>query len=248
MKRTIYVVTFLLLLFFGALTQTQAMTEHPPTEKVPQLVQVLKEEGASIQEWSLYARDQFVSTSTDDFYQKAETLQGTFNDFHWSQVKKSGNQNLEISGIKEIKGMNGIEQINLFAYPRKDGIVTYIIYELKGSSWNQKKWTEFSTTLKSRLDILFQQNGKIFACATGFYSGTMDVAISKKTNEILSRFHAKVIEQVGEKTFESVSAYTNEWKDSIMTNGRKMNLQVGLRTIKNGTTVTIGTPIITTEY
>ncbi|MGV3488645.1 MAG: YwmB family TATA-box binding protein [Tuberibacillus sp.] len=247
MKRTFYAIAFLLFLFFGALAHTQAMSQIPPTEKVPQLVQALKDEGARIQNWSLYARHQTEVKSPQDFYKKAEQLKGTFDSFHWSRKKYSDGK-LEMTGVKNSPYFNGEEHIIIFSYPRKGALVTYIIYELKGSSWDGKKWVKFSSTLNHRLDLLFQQNGKLFACAQGFYSDKMDIVISKKTKEILSRFHAHVIEQVEEKTFESVSAYTNDWKDSIKTNGRKMNLQVGLRTIKEGTTVTIGTPIITTEY
>ena len=247
MKRTITAITFLLLLFFGALAHTQAMTQLPPTEKVPQLVKALKDEGARIQNWSLYARDQKILKSQKDFQEQEKQLKETFASFHWSKQKKSDGQ-LEVTGVKNAPQFNGSERIILFSYPRKDALETYIIYELKGSSWEQKSWEKFTSTLHSRLDVLFQKNGKIFACVQGFYSDTMYVVISDKTNEILSRFHANVIEQVEEKTFESVSAYTNEWKDTIKTNGRKMNLQVGVRAAKEGTTVTIGTPIITTEY
>lgn len=248
MKKTIYAVTFLLLLFFGALTHTQAMTQPSPTQKVPQLVKALKDEGAHIQQWSLYARHQSVAQTPSDFYEQAKILKGTFDSFQWSRITKTNDQHLEITGERQVPGMNSTEKITFFAYPHKDAIATYLVYELKGASWNQKSWTKFSTTLNSRLDVLFHKNGKIFACATGFYSDTMDIVISKKAQEFLSRFHAKVIEKVEEKTFESVSAYTNDWVDSINTNGRKMNFQVGLRTVRSGTTVTIGTPIITTEY
>jgi hypothetical protein len=248
MRKTIYAVAFLLLLFFGALAHTQAMTQQPPIQKVPQLVHALKDEGAKLQHWSLYARHQSVVKSPSDFYEKANKLQQEFTTFHWTHIEKTENNHVKISGVRKVPGMDSTERITLFAYPRKSAMSTYLIYELNGESWGEKSWAKFSITLESRLDVLFQKNGKIFACASGIFSDTMDIVISKKTNDILSRFHAHVIEQVEEKTFESVSAYTNEWNDTIKTNGRKMNLQVGLRTIQRGTTVTIGTPIITTEY
>ncbi|MCD8502193.1 MAG: YwmB family TATA-box binding protein [Bacillaceae bacterium] len=52
------------------------------------------------------------------------------------------------------------------------------------------------------------------------------------------------------KTFISLSAYTELWDTYIITNQKKMNLQVALRNTGMGgeTTITIGTPIITVEY
>lgn len=53
-----------------------------------------------------------------------------------------------------------------------------------------------------------------------------------------------------EPNFVSVSAFTNEWKESIKTEKHQMNLQVSLRNAGMGEklTVTVGTPIVTTEY
>jgi len=247
MKRTFYAMIFIMLLFLGALARSQAMALSSPTEKVPQLVQALQEEGARVQKWSLYSRKKMTVQSPQDFTNTAKSLQKTFPFFNWSGLKTT-NGRMEISAVNKLPNFHGEEHIILFSYPLKDTWVTYIIYELIGSSWGQKEWAQFSPKLNHRLDVLFQEKGKIFACAQGFYSDKIDIVVSKKANEILSRFHAKVIEKVEEKTFESVSAYTNHWKDSIKTNGRKMNLQVGLRSVDQGTTVTIGTPIITIEY
>ena len=51
----------------------------------------------------------------------------------------------------------------------------------------------------------------------------------KKANELVHEFDAKSVEDLIEPNFVSISAYTNEWKESIKTEKHRMNLQVSLR-------------------
>lgn len=66
----------------------------------------------------------------------------------------------------------------------------------------------------------------------------------------MKEFNATSVEDLIEPNFVSVSAFTNEWKESIKTKKHQMNLQVSLRNAGMGEklTVTVGTPIVTTEY
>lgn len=63
---------------------------------------------------------------------------------------------------------------------------------------------------------------------------------------------ATIQEVLKEETFVSLSAYNNEWDTGIaLVNGNNMNVQVALRQnpdLGQQTRVTLGTPIITTEY
>lgn len=58
------------------------------------------------------------------------------------------------------------------------------------------------------------------------------------------------MESLNEQRFVSISGFTNDWDHSIKTKNGKMNIQISLRSAGMGerTTVTVGTPIITTEY
>lgn len=79
----------------------------------------------------------------------------------------------------------------------------------------------------------------------------MVVDLYSQANELVRAFSGVSVEELKEETFVSLSAYTELWEQAIYTGHQhKMNLQVALRTegLGSKTTVTIGTPIITSEY
>ncbi|MFC4619852.1 YwmB family TATA-box binding protein [Camelliibacillus cellulosilyticus] len=249
MKKSRYAIyVFFILFLFGAVAHAQNIRHTSPTQKVPEIARVLIKEKVHIKNWSIYARMRTDVSGASGFYQEATNVQKKYKNFHWQNIRQESDGRLRLTGSKRMAGMDAMETITFFAYPRKNGFQTYLIYVVNGTSWNESKWNIISPKINQTLSVLFQQRGKIFACATGNLNDKMDIVASNKTNNILSQFNAHLVERIVEKTFESVSAYTDEWSDSIKTNGRKMNLQVGLRSGKDGTTVTVGTPIITTEY
>ncbi|WP_158077167.1 YwmB family TATA-box binding protein [Caenibacillus caldisaponilyticus] len=246
MKKTaIYTVLFFILLFFCGIAHSQADAPSP-LEKLPELVRVLSDQGAATQSWQLYGRTIWHDDTSSEFYLRAHQLQKTFRSFQWQGIRSDGGE-LRLSGSKKLAAIRASETIILFSYPKKNGYETYLIYLVKGRSWDTNKWNTQSSSIRHTIRALFQQKGNFFACVSGNFDGKMN-NVSKKMNAILSVFHARIVEKVEEKTFKSVSAYTDHWQDFITSNGRKINVQIGLRTVGQSTTVTVGTPIITTEY
>ncbi|ADU32283.1 YwmB family TATA-box binding protein [Evansella cellulosilytica] len=145
------------------------------------------------------------------------------------------------------------EKLSIYVMPSsssKDGYDAYTIYEaaFKAKADWQSTYSELfepsSTIAKFEKNDLFMN-----------VQGTVtehEVEIKQWGRSIVEAYSAEVVEQLEEETFVSLSAYTPLLDQQMETNGKEMNLQVALRTIQTGmgeeTTVTIGTPLITTEY
>lgn len=250
MGKRITAIIFLILLFFGAMNATKATADQKQALALPELVHVMQNEHINIQSWSLYARKTSTSLTTPtQYYKKADQLQQRYPSFDWQPVKVNDEHHYELTGVRTLSDMNGVkETITLFAYPHKQSYKTYLIYEVQGKSWSNEKWASLSPKIMSQLEEIIHFNGKIFACASGIADDRMELVMSKRAQDILNHFSAGIVEKVKEKTFVSISAYTKKWNNSIKTNGHLMNLQVGIRQVNGVTTVTLGTPIITTEY
>lgn len=67
---------------------------------------------------------------------------------------------------------------------------------------------------------------------------------------ILNRLGATLIEKLDEKLVISLSGYTDQLDRTVITNGRKMNIQVAshYNELNDVTVITIGNPVITMEY
>lgn len=246
-KKITLIFCFLGLLFSAAISPTWAKETQPETEKLPQLVHVMQKEGATINMWSIYAREQKQELNQLDQIQKeAERLEAQFPHASWS-VK---HEKMDISYVGEWTNSkyHTSEKVTLLAYPRKNAYQTYLIYEETGSKWEEGKWNHISVSINKKINSIMPERHKIFACASGQLGDTINFVLSKKSSAILNDLKASPIEADNEKTFTSVSAYTELWRDTIESNGHSMNVQLGIRKVDNQTTVTLGTPIITTEY
>lgn len=245
-KKIILIFFFLCLFFLGAVTPTLAKGRSQ--EKLPQLIHVLQHNGATITNWSLYARKQQTTlVSLTQVSKEASALKASYSHFHWS----TKNEPMDIRYVgASIDNKDHIkESIILLAYPRKNAYQTYTIYVVSGSKWDEETWSKYvSAKVEQNVNELFGGSSPLFACASGNFSDKMNVVLSEKTNAILNELKATQFEADQEQTFTSVSAYTALWNQTIQSNGHQINVQLGIRKLPNETTVTLGTPIITSEY
>ncbi|MBU9710583.1 YwmB family TATA-box binding protein [Evansella tamaricis] len=145
------------------------------------------------------------------------------------------------------------EKITFFIQPMvssKDQFEVYTIFEASFqpvSNWDTPLSSLFNGSILSHFET-----SDIFLRIEGTVTGYDALTVQRMGQKIVESFSADVVEQLQEETFVSLSARTPHWENGIVTNGQQMNLQIALREIENGlggeTTVTIGTPLITTEY
>ncbi|HEU4964754.1 MAG TPA: YwmB family TATA-box binding protein [Bacilli bacterium] len=92
---------------------------------------------------------------------------------------------------------------------------------------------------------------QISTCIKGLLADKMeDGETNALISDVLAKVSAKEIEGVRSDLVSSVSGYSPQTKDYIVTNGNKMNLQVAVHydEQKGKTRVLVGSPIVTIEY
>jgi hypothetical protein len=245
MVMTGIVLTILLACFKG----TQAKQDVWDDKALQQITTVMEQSDFDIDNWSLYGKSTTGFVSDFNGYVKVvESLQAKSPKFKWGKIEKSEEHwnvtgfNIHSSGMKE--------RVSVFAYPHKKQYRTYIIYEVEGTGWKPEIWDSFKPEFRKKVASLLGESPSIYTCVRGTESDTMNIVLQNLAKQLVQSFDATTIDTLNEETFLSLSAYTDHWKHSIMTDEREMNLQIGIRTYGIGgkTTITIGTPIITTEY
>lgn len=244
------ILVFMVLLFLGSFADGYAKEQKVPPVHLLDIISVMKQQDISVNRWSLYTKRKGRLLQNEKGYElTAHKLKRRLPLFRWTDVKDF-KSHLELTGRRLDKATGITERMTLIAYPQSGQLRTYYIYEIEGKRWNPDSWKKFSNQFNDRVDTFFKGNATIFSCVKGHFNGKMDLVLSEKTLDIMNSFSAVPIEQLKEKTFVSVSAYNDDWKASIQTKDSKMNLQIALRSDPSGeaAAVTIGTPIITSEY
>ncbi|EME73491.1 YwmB family TATA-box binding protein [Bacillus sonorensis] len=243
-KQTVNALIFIVMLFLAIhVFKTLDAAGNTPMQ---QLAEGLTRHDVELEEWTLHTKKQF-SLSESEFFEKMKHLKSQYRQYEWAFSRKDGT--VKATGIYADQKNQISKKIHLVATLTKQRPVSYLLYEQKGAgpreNWNHT-YKQFE---RDAFDIMREKTA-VFTCLKGHLNGKMDVVLQKKANDLVKEFHARSVENVMEPNFVSVSAFTNEWKESIKTEKHQMNLQVSLRNAGMGEklTVTVGTPIVTTEY
>ncbi|MCF6138882.1 YwmB family TATA-box binding protein [Pseudalkalibacillus berkeleyi] len=249
MKKKFMIMNLSLVILLACFSGAEAKQPVINDTELIDITRVMKASEIAIQEWSLYGKSKigFVSDFSG-YVLLVESLQAKTPDLRWDRVVET-DEHWEVQGYtKNAYGLT--EKVTVFAYPHKKQYKTYIIYELEGKTWSQKVWEAFKPSYSDKVRLLLGNNPTIYTCVIGGMDDMMGIVLRNLAKQLVQSFDATIIESLNEETFLSLSAYTDEWKHSIRTKQHDMNLQIGLRNdgIGGKTTITIGTPIITTEY
>ncbi|UZJ79208.1 YwmB family TATA-box binding protein [Fictibacillus sp. KU28468] len=217
--------------------------------KISDMKQAMDEQGIIVKKWSLYTKGSVGFTSDLNGYrQKVALLKNAAKGYKWNNM--NAQEHLKITGVRYSQAGSIKERLTLVGYPQKEKLATYLVYAVKGKGWNKNQFQHFARSFQSRVATYFEGKTSTFSCITGVHSDTMDVGLNKQALELMTTFSAVPVEELKEETFVSISAYTKHWDEKINTAHKAMNLQIAIRNQGMGgqTAVTIGTPIITSEY
>ncbi len=227
---------------------TMSILTHGETKEQTQLVDIvhlMEEQAVQIEDWRLYTRGPGIEVaSIDEYEEKLNELMTSQQSFQWETSNWKHNEHWKVTGTTEF------EQLTVLAYPLEEHYSMYLIYEFMGKGKPQDVET-ITSLFQERLDQLYVETPTVFTTVTGHRDELLQRSMYEFGSEIIKKFSAEKVEELKEETFVSISAYNRQWVHSIDTNGNNMNLQVALRqdpTLGAKTTITIGTPIITTEY
>jgi hypothetical protein len=208
-------------------------------DNISQIVEVYDKNGIEVESWGMYTRETLNMGSLQDavayIEEKLGTLQWEMND------KKS---------VALIHHSTHTERIVLATTHAKNEKKIQLMYEVKGDKSDKKEWEALSKVIRKQIDNIFPVYPIIFSCVKGVFGDKIEGVLQKQAQNLLTDFQAESIESLDEGTFVSVSAYTKKWNDALPTKKDKMNLQLGIRQDEKSekTTITVGTPIITSEY
>lgn len=249
MIRKLLLVAIMMLILPAIHTEAQipGVNLNDPIDRIALFSARLASEGATIDQWSVYARQQNEEQiDKSKFDQIIEAAKKNFSDYTWHSLKKSGGI-IGWQGNKAVKSGYKME-LTYFAIPSDGAYRIDTIYQASGPTFNKWLWSGQSRQIREEITKVFQEQVHIFSCVRAHDSDKMNVGLLKAGERYLQPFSAVPIERLKEKTFVSISAYTGIWNDSIYSGNRKMNIQVALRNDGNRTVITLGTPIITLEY
>ncbi len=180
------------------------------------------------------------ANDANDLKNQIEQFMSNHDSYNWKNVLEEENSHYVWQGQKENE--QGItESIKLKAYKSGGKYEIAITNEARGTKLTEGQINWISQTF---------EDSKTFYSITGVMSSKQN-KLGDVAAKIVEDAQAKAVEHLQEEKFVSVSAYSDTFESELMTaKQEKINLQIGLRAnIENDEIdVTIGTPIITTEY
>lgn len=149
------------------------------------------------------------------------------------------------------KNTNITETYNV-VIPKDDKYQAQFNVVIEGKSWNKSIKKDYLNRVESIQDDFFSQDSTKFACLTTTLSGKIgSVYFIKRMKE---KLHLQSITEQTDTVENStlkkvVYGYTPLWDQQITIMDKPMNLQFAFKEKENGKTkLTIGTPILITEY
>ncbi|MCR2821380.1 YwmB family TATA-box binding protein [Lederbergia panacisoli] len=214
----------------------------PVSTDIQNLAQTIDKHQGNIIEWSLYARESVYLPTEEERLSKKHELEKQFPDMEW----KAGTDS--IIGKRD----HGIfsETIQILSTDNNRHLSSYIVYEAKGENWDSKHVNFINDIAEKTVLNLFNGNPILFSCIKGEFSEELNEFVDHSLDGLLQSLHASEVESVKEQEFYSMSAFSSLFAQTLSFTNKQMNMQIGLR--KNemgpGTTVVVGTPILTIEY
>jgi len=210
-----------------------------------QITEIAKQHNIEIDKWSMYIKEPITEyTNTIDINKRIKEIKSVEREFKWTKTQfKEGHY--KIIGERESSNLDINEKILIIYFPLKDKYNLSITYDIKGSNWDKKKWSNISTLYKSKIE-----NGSVYYTVEG--TTRINEPIYEEATNLLKSFSGEKLQSLNEKNFVSVSAYTDRWNTKLpLGNNQFMNLHIVYRNSNDSNEnikVTIGTPIITSEY
>ncbi len=235
--------TIALILSFGILAGFYSNNQDEMINRndLEDLKVVAENSDVTITSWMALSRSKLgQAKDNDDMKLHVEKIMNEYDTYSWKSILEEENSHYVWQGTRENK-LGIAESIKLKAYTSGAKYEIAITHEAKGNELtnDQLEWVSQSFV---DADTFYTVSG-----VSQFNSNQLE----EVATSIIAATNGEVVEKLSEKRFVSVSAYSQAFESELLTaNQEKINLQVGLRADveKNKIDITIGTPIITTEY
>lgn len=183
----------------------------------------------------------------ESFYIGISKIMGANMPIKPEKVENESFQGIELNNSNEMKCIYTLKVLRSKLTADKDRC--YVTLYIVNSSA-----TTILPAIKSRITNLLHQYGVktgINTCFTGRYPGRLN---NNEMNEICAgifkRTEARKIDGIRENNLISVSAYSKTMGESVVVDGKRVNLNFAARynSYEDKTYIWLATPLITTEY
>lgn len=209
------------------------------------ITEIAKQQNIEIDKWSMYIKEPITEyTNTLEINKRIMEIKKVETGYKWTKTQFK-EDHYKIIGERKSSNLDIDEKILIIYFPQKGKYNLSITYDIKGSSWDKKKWSQISNLYKSKIE-----DCSVFYTVEGTTSINEPIYI--EATNLLKSFSGEKLQSLNEENFVSLSAYTEQWETKLpLGNNQFMNLHIAYRNSNESDEnikVTIGTPIITSEY
>ena len=195
-----------------------------------------------VESWVIYSRESIGHVKTEaEMDASFEEIMKENSSYSWIKEEEQVDHHYVITGTKVDKENGMTDKIVVTAYQRGVFEMT-LSHEVSGDNENLHLLEDLNLDYTDNQEVFYTVRGAV----TKDHNGLL-----KQANGLVEDFEATEIEGLYESNFVAMSLMSDKFDRTVTTSeDKEMNLQIGLRTTESDDSVdvTIGTPIITTEY
>ncbi|UOR14165.1 YwmB family TATA-box binding protein [Halobacillus amylolyticus] len=240
--KKLYCLMIPVLIFISFFFISSELTSAAKTIEILEITEKAEEADIEIASWSMAIKESIVAfDSIESVRNRVKEIKSREQGYEWSEEQFKGNH-YKMVGVKG-KGTNVDQQISIIYYPMKGNYKLSVTYNIDGEKWGIDIWEQVYNLYKSKID-----KHKVFYTVEGYVEGQNN-RIKKEAQNLIRSMSGKAVEGIYEENFVSISAYSTKWDVKVPLGDKQaMNMQVAYRDRGAHTEVTIGSPIIITEY
>lgn len=159
-------------------------------------------------------------------------------------------ENVQVS-MKKFTRVSDLGEESLFLYPDHEQSGKEAVLELKYhvtlKDLEKKDIVSYYKRLNSFIETIYTGDRKIYSCGSFVFRDMIES--DEFIFNITKTLNVTNLDQQADQDLHMMTGYTKQLKQYYLENTEKKNLQLASRVRNDGTVhVTIGTPILTTEY
>lgn len=154
--------------------------------------------------------------------------------------------------FRDVQKKSGIVESYIVIIPKNSNYKPELIVVISGQKWNKNIEIEYKQLQKTIFQQYFTKDAVKFTCLSTASSDTMNsvylVELFKEKLEL--QYMTTQIDNVEESMNKKmIYGYTHLWKQKLNILGKPVNVNIAITNTENKETkVTVGTPILITEY
>ncbi|WP_112182188.1 MULTISPECIES: YwmB family TATA-box binding protein [Paraliobacillus] len=229
----------LLVLLIFTFHLKDVVAKESATDELVEMMEAVEAEALQVKTWQIMMREQISKKEMPEIMHAINQI-GFSNGYTTEKTEQATKYKWDSR-----KEEDRIESIIMVTSENQDTVdVIYKMESLEAGSFNQNPIEE---RLHLLLENVFSKDVTKFTCI----STEVDAIIGSDYffDRMIEKLDVEVIDEMNEKDFNVMSGYTDKWEAAIPSLNKSMNIQLAARKGLNGKiTLTIGTPILTTEY